>query len=967
MLKILLKTFAIIGMFFFCQQISSQQMLNGIILDENGEAIPGVNIRIKGTDRGTITDFEGKYSISVYMGDDLIISFVGMRTQEVKITEESFLMLSCDGENLRNVARRETPVRIPQYYDNPTFRNEQNNKPQGKADGVAYLKDKENRSFNLIKSNGSHGENVLTKIKYNKINDNYVFSFEKPYKFRTEHFEFNSGFSFDKVFHLPKFQDNYSSGIPQNGQFVYLNSDEGNLFSWGPKIATLEYDGNNSFFYKGGNIVGAGFGNGKKLTTYSPNDFFKTGLRFNNSIEYKFFKNDFSCTAKYIYRQNYGVMPGSKHNGHDVNFGVKYRNINIKSYLTFTTGVKNMNESNYSRIIHSSFITPPEFDNSFGHTSKDAISNTSAFLTQGNDQRSFSKNSLENPFWLAFLDPSKNSIKRYGIRSSYKKEFGYEWNTFFSAAFQKELSKKTSGFVSFYSPNDGWLYEKSDDNLDFKASARLDKKFRINRYRLYNFINYIYKYEQYDFKREDYNLAFILPEQLNSGENHSIFNQLNKRAVHELSARVSNVQAYNNKPFSFSTGLNIYNSSTSNSFYFLPILHLGFHFEELNNRVSSFIPFTLSLSWSKSLKEADFQNRPNHFNTVNYTSAGFRDYKEDKNVKYDTGLKPSISDNFNAGFSMWNIANTSLGISADYFIKSSQDVFFPSQDDENILIKNMATIKNEGIEATISYKIRRFDFLLGFSKSRSRVETITNNLNCIQIAGFTDVQKQLIKGEEAGLIVGSRYLRNESNQLIIGDDGYPLVAPDLGIIANPNPDWVINFTHKFKWRKLGFTIDLEYKHGGQVWNGTKNVLNYHGVSEQAATSRDIINYVFEGVNQNGTPNIVAVDFANPNNSFEQFRYIRYGYSGVAEDAVEDASWFAIKRIGLSYEFTDFRSSWLNLSDLKLSAWVENALVVTPYSGVDPQSFLFGYNETAGLDLFNAPGTRRFGFNLCVSF
>ncbi|WP_282035734.1 SusC/RagA family TonB-linked outer membrane protein [Saccharicrinis aurantiacus] len=60
--------------------------ISGNVTDDNGEPIPGVAIMIKGTTRGTITDFDGNFNLAINDGDaTLLISFIGYLTQEVSI------------------------------------------------------------------------------------------------------------------------------------------------------------------------------------------------------------------------------------------------------------------------------------------------------------------------------------------------------------------------------------------------------------------------------------------------------------------------------------------------------------------------------------------------------------------------------------------------------------------------------------------------------------------------------------------------------------------------------------------------------------------------------------------------------------------------------------------------------------------------------------------------------------------
>ncbi|WP_299836810.1 VIT domain-containing protein [uncultured Tenacibaculum sp.] len=59
-------------------------IVRGVVSDESGP-MPGVNIVIKGTSKGTETDFNGRFSISVKKGDVLVYSFIGVETEEKEI------------------------------------------------------------------------------------------------------------------------------------------------------------------------------------------------------------------------------------------------------------------------------------------------------------------------------------------------------------------------------------------------------------------------------------------------------------------------------------------------------------------------------------------------------------------------------------------------------------------------------------------------------------------------------------------------------------------------------------------------------------------------------------------------------------------------------------------------------------------------------------------------------------------
>lgn len=72
------------------QQSDNRMEVTGVVVDENGESLPGVNILLKGTQVATITDMDGKFIMKVptdKMGGQLVFSFVGMQTVEQKLNK----------------------------------------------------------------------------------------------------------------------------------------------------------------------------------------------------------------------------------------------------------------------------------------------------------------------------------------------------------------------------------------------------------------------------------------------------------------------------------------------------------------------------------------------------------------------------------------------------------------------------------------------------------------------------------------------------------------------------------------------------------------------------------------------------------------------------------------------------------------------------------------------------------------
>jgi len=82
--------FLIISLILLAVSGTSARTLTGTVLDSNHNPLPGVNVVLKGTSTGTITDINGAFTIAV--PDDkaiLVFTFIGFRNKEVKITGTS--------------------------------------------------------------------------------------------------------------------------------------------------------------------------------------------------------------------------------------------------------------------------------------------------------------------------------------------------------------------------------------------------------------------------------------------------------------------------------------------------------------------------------------------------------------------------------------------------------------------------------------------------------------------------------------------------------------------------------------------------------------------------------------------------------------------------------------------------------------------------------------------------------------
>ena len=83
--------------------VSAQTTISGHVKDSAGEDVIGASVIVKGTQNGTITDFDGNFSVKCELGVTLVVSYIGYNPQEVKAKDGMEIVLSEDVAQLNEV------------------------------------------------------------------------------------------------------------------------------------------------------------------------------------------------------------------------------------------------------------------------------------------------------------------------------------------------------------------------------------------------------------------------------------------------------------------------------------------------------------------------------------------------------------------------------------------------------------------------------------------------------------------------------------------------------------------------------------------------------------------------------------------------------------------------------------------------------------------------------------------------
>lgn len=911
--------------------IAQNRYIEGVI-ESGGEPIPGITIRIEGTKKGTITNLDGEYYLKVNLGDIITFSTIGYSTKTIIITRKNSYPIA--GTDRPNNYQLNTPIEIPSLPQNlsqsPQFipKDKIIYKPDKQINGVGVL----NSQTPTLKINSSN-INYRGLVQLN--NKRIIKAKKNAYKLKTipsYKFTYSLGLTLDKLNldQLPEQQTQFTQGSPLNGQAIWLGADSNEPFSWGADLSSQYFDGSEYKYDQYGRL--SDIPTDRKAIHYSPLDIFQTGLQM---------KNSFSVWRKKGKHILYTVLHRTDKRGTLKDSGLESTALRVKGKLTNllkkdlniyyelhlqdykATGVNK--SGHHARLLYNLLNTPTTVN-----------ANDTNLLAHISDGQYFSS---------GYHHPNNLLAKNY--TEGYQKlraDLGLKYylrNLDINMFSTYQINQQKDEFAVL-----------NDQSTQSAIAYRTDKLYRWNQKLFINYSNHIYLLGEYF----DLNTSFTYDYDYNKRdferqESDILTNKLTPiRYSHNSSLSVILNYRYR---YSLSLTNSIYDSNTAQkTYWWLPFISI-----ELNPLQYTNVKPYLSAEYRKEIKEVSIFNYNRQYTSTLYSVMDINRYTESEYFN-PVNLVPEIHQKLD------------IRLGANYNRHKVEVTYFNHNQEQVTFAPNgeTASIRNQGIEVLLNTYFKDFDIGLVFNHSRPIVTSVSTPSQSIVLTGFEEVNQQLIPKHPIAAIVGSTYQRNENGAMIIDDDGYPLVNDNKVVIGNPNPDFTIGWSNKYTFSKNThgkieypyIQLELLYMHGGDKWNGTAAMMDYHGTSLKTAQQRNTSNYIFKGVDTDNLPNQIAVNFADPAQDVSSNRWVRYG-SGVAEDYIEDASSLRIKRTGISLPVK------FGFGKATFSFFVHNILLWKAYSGTDPYSSFLGYESGYGMDFFNAPSTTSYSFNLKVAF
>ena len=900
-------------------------------VSDNGYPLPGATICVKGTTNCTSSDIDGNYSIQVKKGDELVINFIGMQTVTLKVTGPNTNKgVVSSGNEVRPILSDAFSNSINRENDTLEVSVPSGTTPDFSPEKYYYS------DVALIKKTEDDVYRLKHKGEYNKL-----------------YLELFSEFITGQPIRQHHFQNRYAQGRSLNGEATYQGPETNEVFSWGPLVSTLQTSGNATPYYPNGDIIG---GMGNAVPLYNRNDFFRNTFEQKTTLAARFvMRNRDYLKLNLGYRNSNVSLPTGKND--EINATLAYHkyyeahqiaaNINVNRYEN------NLSNANfiYNKAIFANAITPAHFNSNAGDVLPNGLPrNFSAFENNAyyllNNNRD-TNTSTQGGLFMSDTYSKNDVVNTIKVVSQFSDVKNTAGNIPFAAQVSTPDYNERTEKYSMLNASDEFKY-----TFDYRTriGASLDAKYQnrlLNRQYASGFAS-LTGYpanpaQEYALRREQ----------------NRFETSLNVNGSHDF----EDIFGYNDMlKLEASGGIN-YSSTVNKNMY--GNAAVGFVWND-------FITYGISIYGHTSYKEyePDLQNNNLYFNSLAYRIGQFKQMSNKYEIFTQNTTSTTTENNYTVGIRY----NSRVDIDLELYRKNVNGLYAPTYQGNGFAWQPAADYYQKGLEFTLNYQHYgnrshgdglHFSSNFNFTAYKNEVTGIAGGMSRIPIAGFADVNKNYIVGQPMGAIMGSTYKRDAYNNVVIGAQGFPEVADAPEVIGDPNPDFVVGFSQGFHYKKFSLKLNFDWSQGGDLWNGTQQTLNYYGASQATADQRNVTGYVFNGVTEAGVANTQPVSFYDTALPVTQNRWTRYGVAGVAEDAIEDATYFRLNNITLTYSKNAFYNA--ETFNLTVSAFINNVFILSKSDTAFAANALFNSSETAGLDYFNSPMLRMYGLSFAVKF
>ena len=339
-------------------------------------------------------------------------------------------------------------------------------------------------------------------------------------------------------------------------------------------------------------------------------------------------------------------------------------------------------------------------------------------------------------------------------------------------------------------------------------------------------------------------------------------------------------------------------------------------------------------------------------------------------------LKWEKTGQFDVGFNLGLFQNR-LNFDVAYYNKKTTDLLLdcpiPHSTGFKTIFKNIGAVRNQGVDIMINGTPVQGEFTwnstlnLNFNKNEilQLGDTNADVYMYDWVSGGSILRVGESMGSFFGLVREGVYTKEdfEAGKCDKSQVGRAKRSKERQIIGKGLPDWTGSWVNNFSYKNFDLTVDMQF-----VWGVETLQRFYHSTYDRFGLTNGLSNILYDAYN--GT---------NPE-TMEQMIYLAYGKPHAGQDSSTDSQWVAngsylrLNMVQLGYTFDKSIANKLGLSGLRLYASGNNLfqIVSKDFNGYHPESTSETGGDTKGkfgqnMTFFSYPRARNFTFGVNVTF
>ncbi len=286
---------------------------------------------------------------------------------------------------------------------------------------------------------------------------------------------------------------------------------------------------------------------------------------------------------------------------------------------------------------------------------------------------------------------------------------------------------------------------------------------------------------------------------------------------------------------------------------------------------------------------------------------------------------------------------------------------------------NAGDIENKGIEASLGYTLNVNKFAWNtnavFSLNRNKIKRLsegTKNPITGEAFGRDSIQTSSLGSLQGILTLGGSMSDLYISEVLKEDNqGHLWISPTDGSIQTVKiapryvgraaPDYNIGWRNAFSYKNFDASFLIDARIGGVVSSATQSIMDAYGTSQKSADDRD-----------NGGVMIYGKKYTNVQNFYNVIGGASGGSVGLLGYYIYSATNVRLREASFGYTIPG-KVLWKNIQNIRISVTGRNLFMFYNKAPFDPESTASTGTYYQGIDYFQQPSYRSFGFNVNVRF